>query len=97
MKKLRLCRLLCGKAPPFRPSRQKEKNNKVFRLGSFPESRRLSAQQAAKPRQTIASGRTRFFHTFVAWALLGRSVEAEGKSPGRLRSKGILKLFSFVL
>ena len=46
----RLCRLLCGKAQPFRPGGQKEKNNKVFRLGSFPESRRLSAQQAAKPR-----------------------------------------------
>jgi len=66
VKKSRLCRLLCGKARPFRPSRQKEKNNKVFRLGCFPESRRLSAQQAAKPRQTIVGGRTRFFHIFVA-------------------------------
>jgi hypothetical protein len=74
VKKSWLCRLLCGKAQPFRPSRPKEKNNKVFRLGPLPKSRRLSpetpsgrgAQQAAKPRQPIAGGRARFFHKFCA-------------------------------
>ena len=33
------------------PADQKEENNKVFRLGRLPESRRLSAQQAAEPHQ----------------------------------------------
>ena len=46
----RLCRLLCGKAQPFRQGRPKEKDNKVFQLGRLSESRRLSAQQAEEPR-----------------------------------------------
>jgi hypothetical protein len=49
--KIRLCRLLCGKAQRFGPSSLKKKNNKPFRLGRLPESRRLSAQQAVEPQQ----------------------------------------------
>jgi len=51
VKKSRLCRLLCGKAQPFRPSGQKEKTNKVVGLA---ERRRLSAQQVAKPHHARA-------------------------------------------
>src|SRR5215469_15439645 len=64
--KSRPCRLQCGKAQPFRPSGQKEKNHKVFRFGCLPESRRLSAQQAAKPRPLSPTVRRRFSHTFAA-------------------------------
>ena len=60
----RLCRLLCGKAQPFRPSRLKKRvNRRVSRLSGLPESRRLSAQQAAEPPQPIATARTRLFDT----------------------------------
>ena len=52
----RLCRLLCEKAQPSRPSRLKKKvNSQVSRLSGLPERRRLSAQQAAKPHWRVAS------------------------------------------
>jgi len=69
MKKLSLCRLLCGKARPFRPIRRKEKKNKLLRLGWFPESQRLSAQQAAKPHQAIRLSRLIFLAVFALAAL----------------------------
>jgi len=69
MKKLPLCRVLCGKARPFRPIRRKEKKNKLLRLGWFPESQRLSAQQAAKPHQAIRLSRLIFLAVFALAAL----------------------------
>jgi len=69
MKKLSLCRVLCGKARPFRPIRRKEKKNKLLRLGWFPESQRLSAQQAAKPHQAIRLSRLIFLAVFALAAL----------------------------
>src|SRR6516162_10452943 len=69
MKKLSLCRLLCGKARPFRPIRRKEKKNKLLRLGWFPESQRLSAQHAAKPHQAIRLSRLIFLAVFALAAL----------------------------
>ena len=69
MKKLPLCRVLCGKARPFRPIRRKEKKNKLLRLGWFPESQRLSAQHAAKPHQAIRLSRLIFLAVFALAAL----------------------------
>jgi len=69
MKKLPLCRVLCGKARPFRPIRRKEKKNKLLRLGWFPESQRLSAQQTAKPHQAIRLSRLIFLAVFALAAL----------------------------
>ena len=69
MKKLSLWRVLCGKARPFRPIRRKEKKNKLLRLGWFPESQRLSAQQAAKPHQAIRRSRLIFLAVFALAAL----------------------------
>ena len=88
VKKSRLCRLLCRKAQVFRPNRQQEKKNKVFRFGWFPESRRLSAQQAAKPRHPSRTVRLRFFHTFLVLASFGAVARglslAQGLTPEKL-------------
>ena len=89
VKKSRLCcRLLCGKAQPFRPSQREGGKNKAFRLGQLPESRRLSAQQAAKPRQPITGGR-RFLHTssHVAARLLSMLVCAHVCALGALAAE----------
>jgi hypothetical protein len=47
VKKSRLCRLMYGKAEPFHTPGW---NTKSFGLGRLPESRRLSAHQAAQPQ-----------------------------------------------
>ncbi|HTG60558.1 MAG TPA: hypothetical protein VMG63_14275, partial [Terriglobia bacterium] len=47
-----LCRLLCRMARPFRDRRLKIK---LFGLSRLPESRRLSAQQAAQPHRPVAN------------------------------------------
>ena len=79
----RLCRLLCGKAQPFPPGGQQQKKNIVFSFGWFPESRRFSATQAAKPRHPSRTVRPRFFHTFLVLVSFG------AVAPGLLVAQGL--------
>ncbi len=60
----RLGRPVCGKAQPFRTNRL---NSNALGLGCLPESRRLSASQAAEPRPAV-SGWTQRLDSI--WALL---------------------------
>jgi len=67
---------------------QKEKNHKVFRFGCLPESRGLSAQQAAKPRPLSPTVRRRFSQTFAAlWINAGGRLVS---SRSRRQEKGPL-------
>jgi hypothetical protein len=67
MKKSRLCRLLCGKALPFRPSRLEKKNNpKTFRFSRLPESRKAFRTAGGRAAAGHLPSHGPDFHTFAS-------------------------------